>query len=303
MEARGGPCVRAAAALMAPGAAQAKTTLVEVHSTSHAVLNQLEALGLDVTYEGETRTELMLHGPEDVQILKDTGYAYDVLMDDMDGANDARLKSEDEHQAEGRQGHRAAVDASDRPRRLPRPGDHQHRSCSSSRRPIRTRSSSSRSTRRRCWARRSTASRSATTSPRTSASRPSSSPARTTRASGRRPSSRWSSSGTCCCNDGDRRRRDEPAREGQADRDPGRQRRRVRPQPQPAERAEAQELPDHLRRRPDARGLHAGGERQPRHRPQPQLPPVLGRPGHRAPARRRPTRAARPPAPSPRSRA
>jgi hypothetical protein len=84
---------------MAPGVAQAKTTLVEVHSTSHAVLNQLEALGLDVTYEGKARTELMLHGPEDVQILKDSGVAYDVLMDDMDGANDARLKSEQEHQA------------------------------------------------------------------------------------------------------------------------------------------------------------------------------------------------------------
>ena len=88
-----------AAALIAPGVASAKTTLVEVHSTSHAVLNQLEALGLDVTYEGGTRTELMLHGPEDVQILKDTGIGYDVLMDDMDGANDARLKSEDDHQA------------------------------------------------------------------------------------------------------------------------------------------------------------------------------------------------------------
>jgi carboxypeptidase T len=83
---------------MVPAAAEAKTTLVEVHSTSHAVLNQLESLGLDVTYEGDTRTELMLHGPEDVQILKDTGYAYDVLMEDMDGANDARLKSEEEHQ-------------------------------------------------------------------------------------------------------------------------------------------------------------------------------------------------------------
>jgi hypothetical protein len=84
--------------------AQAKTTLVEVHSTSHAVLNQLESLGLDVTYEGTTRTELMLHGPEDVQILKDTGYAYDVLMEDMDGANDTRLRSEAEHQTKVEKG-------------------------------------------------------------------------------------------------------------------------------------------------------------------------------------------------------
>src|SRR3954469_1487765 len=90
--------IAVAAALMAPGVAGAKTTLVEVHSTSHAVLNQLEALGLDVTYEGETRTELMLHGPEDIAILDDTGFAYDVLMDDMEGANDARLESEDAHQ-------------------------------------------------------------------------------------------------------------------------------------------------------------------------------------------------------------
>ena len=61
------------AGLLAPGAAHAKTSLVEVQSTSHAVLNQLEALGLDVTYEGDERTELMLHGPEDRQILEDSG--------------------------------------------------------------------------------------------------------------------------------------------------------------------------------------------------------------------------------------
>ena len=86
------------AGLLAPGAAQAKTTLVEVESTSHEVLNRLEALGLDVTYEGEDRTELMLHGPEDVQILADTGLPTKVLMEDMDGANDARLATEDAHQ-------------------------------------------------------------------------------------------------------------------------------------------------------------------------------------------------------------
>ncbi len=86
------------AGLLAPGAAQAKTTLVEVQSTSHEVLNRLEALGLDVTYEGEDRTELMLHGPEDVQILADTGLPTKVLMEDMDGANDARLATENAHQ-------------------------------------------------------------------------------------------------------------------------------------------------------------------------------------------------------------
>jgi carboxypeptidase T len=86
------------AGLLVPGAAQAKTTLVEVQSTSHAVLNHLEALGLDVTYEGEDRTELMLHGPEDVEILADTGLPTKVLIEDMDGANDARLQSEDAHQ-------------------------------------------------------------------------------------------------------------------------------------------------------------------------------------------------------------
>jgi carboxypeptidase T len=86
------------AGLLVPGTASAKTTLVEVQSTSHAVLNQLEALGLDVTYEGGDRTELMLHGPEDEQILSDSGIAHKVLIEDMDGANDARLADEDAHQ-------------------------------------------------------------------------------------------------------------------------------------------------------------------------------------------------------------
>ena len=57
------------------------------------MLNQLEALGLDVTYEGDDRTELMLHGPEDTQILEDSGVAFKVLMEDMEGANDARLSA------------------------------------------------------------------------------------------------------------------------------------------------------------------------------------------------------------------
>ncbi|HWK28380.1 MAG TPA: M14 family zinc carboxypeptidase [Solirubrobacter sp.] len=88
-----------ATGLTLPAAADAKTTLVEVQATDHATLNRLEALGLDVTYEGDHRTELMLHGPEDVQILKDSGVPYTVLLDDMDGANDARLHTEGEQQA------------------------------------------------------------------------------------------------------------------------------------------------------------------------------------------------------------
>src|SRR3954452_14732139 len=75
-------------------AAQAKTTLVRVESTDHAVINRLEALGLDVTYEGSKGTEVMLHGPEDQQILADTGYVTKVLDDDIDGANDAWLNQE-----------------------------------------------------------------------------------------------------------------------------------------------------------------------------------------------------------------
>ena len=86
------------AGLLAPSAAQAKTTLVEIASTSPAVINQLEALGLDVTYEGENRTEVMLHGPEDAKILRDSGVASKVLIADMDGANDARLAAEEAHQ-------------------------------------------------------------------------------------------------------------------------------------------------------------------------------------------------------------
>src|SRR4051794_38137434 len=75
------------AGLVAPQAAHAKTTLVAVESTDHAVINRLEALGLDVTYEGTARTEVMLHGPEEAQILADTGYETKVLDEDIDGAN------------------------------------------------------------------------------------------------------------------------------------------------------------------------------------------------------------------------
>src|SRR3954454_14096060 len=73
--------------LVTPAAAHAKTTLVEVEATDHATINRLEALGLDVTYEGSKGTEVMLHGPEDQQILADTGYVTKVLDDDIDGAN------------------------------------------------------------------------------------------------------------------------------------------------------------------------------------------------------------------------
>ena len=89
MEARRG--AGAVRRLLAPGAAQAKTTLVEVPVDHAAMINRLEALGLDVTYEGDDRTEVMLHGAEDAQILADTGYRTTVLDEDIDGDNDARL--------------------------------------------------------------------------------------------------------------------------------------------------------------------------------------------------------------------
>src|SRR3954451_21198977 len=79
--------------LLAPGSASAKTTLVAVPS-DHATINRLEALGLDVTYEGDGRTEVMLHGSEDAQILTDTGIATTVLDDDIDGENDAWIAAE-----------------------------------------------------------------------------------------------------------------------------------------------------------------------------------------------------------------
>src|SRR3954452_3432860 len=81
------------AGLLAPGAAQAKTTLVAVPG-DHATINRLEALGLDVTYEGDDRTEVMLHGDEDAQILADTGIKTTVLDDDIDGENNAWLSAE-----------------------------------------------------------------------------------------------------------------------------------------------------------------------------------------------------------------
>src|SRR3954453_9774356 len=86
------------ALLVTPATAHAKTTLVRVESTDHAVINRLEALGLDVTYEGAEGTEVMLPGDEDQQILADTGYATEVLDDDIDGAKDAWLAAEDAQQ-------------------------------------------------------------------------------------------------------------------------------------------------------------------------------------------------------------
>ena len=81
--------------LLVPGVAQADTTLVEVKDASPSMINRLEALGLDVTYEGTTRTEVMLHGPEDRQILARTGYRTTVLDADIDGANDTQLAKEE----------------------------------------------------------------------------------------------------------------------------------------------------------------------------------------------------------------
>ena len=247
-------------------------------STSHAVLNQLEALGLDVTYEGEDRTELMLHGPEDVQILADTGLATKVLIEDMDGANDARLANEDAHQKRGREGHRAALGAAHRPRRLPRPGDDQRRAPAArddlpgqgqalhAEQDVAARQAD---LRRRGQRQRRAERRQAGLPAHRRPPRPRVADGRVHDGVHQRPADALRQ----------RRRREDPARQGQADRGPGRQPGRLRPLAQPAERAEAQELPDHGRRHPDARGLHAGGERQPRHRPQPQLPAVLGRPG------------------------
>jgi hypothetical protein len=80
--------------LLAPGVAQADTALVEVESATPAMINRLEALGLDVTYESAARTEIMLHGSEDRQILARTGYRTKVLDEDIEGANDAQREKE-----------------------------------------------------------------------------------------------------------------------------------------------------------------------------------------------------------------
>ena len=80
--------------LLAPGVAQAKTTLVEVEAATPTMINRLEALGLDVTYESAARTEVMLHGSEDRQILARTGYRTKVLEENLDGANDAQRAKE-----------------------------------------------------------------------------------------------------------------------------------------------------------------------------------------------------------------
>ena len=174
------------AGLLAPGAAQAKTSLVEVSSTSPAVLHQLEALGLDVTYEGDDRTELMLHGPEDRQILEDSGVAFKVLMEDMAGANDARLAREETAQKR--------VEAGIAPLSGLPTGRVAYRDLATINAEMQQIATANPTN---VWASRSTASRSAATWPPAPASRRSCCPAPTTRASGRRPSSRSSSSTTC----------------------------------------------------------------------------------------------------------
>ncbi|HEX6025773.1 MAG TPA: M14 family zinc carboxypeptidase [Solirubrobacter sp.] len=87
-----------ACCLFAPGAAQAKTTLVEVERATPAMVNRLEALGLDITYESAERTEIMLHGSEDRQILARTGYRTKVIDENIEGANDAQLAKEEKAQ-------------------------------------------------------------------------------------------------------------------------------------------------------------------------------------------------------------
>jgi hypothetical protein len=85
--------------LLTPAVAQAETTLVEVESATPAMINRLEALGLDVTYESADRTEIMLHGSEDRQILARTGYRTTVLDENIEGANAAQRAKEATAQA------------------------------------------------------------------------------------------------------------------------------------------------------------------------------------------------------------
>ena len=190
------------------------------------------------------RTELMLHGPEDLQILEDTGYAFKVLLEDMEGANDARLDVRGRASDARREGHRAAVDAADRPRRLPH-ADRRQRRAAAARDDVPGQGQALHAEqdvaarqddlRRRGQRQRRAERRQAGLPAHRRAPRPRVADGRVHDGVHQRPADARRH----------RRRRDEPARQGQADRGPGRQRRRLRPLAQPAERAEAQELPDH----------------------------------------------------------
>jgi carboxypeptidase T len=76
-----------AAAVLAAGAAQARTSLVEVEAGGAAGAMALEELGLDVVEIGADRVEVQLHSALDERALRESGYASRVLIEDMDARN------------------------------------------------------------------------------------------------------------------------------------------------------------------------------------------------------------------------
>jgi carboxypeptidase T len=90
-----------AVAVLAAGAAQARTSLVEVEAGGAAGAMALEEIGLDVVEIGADRVEVQLHSAGDERALRASGYRSRVLVADLDGLNRSARAAEERR--EGRQ--------------------------------------------------------------------------------------------------------------------------------------------------------------------------------------------------------
>lgn len=82
------------AALLAPAAAQAKDSLVEVSVRDQAALNRLVGSGLDVGGVGSKSARVVLHSSRDAATLRELGYLSRVLTSDLGTVNARSRKAE-----------------------------------------------------------------------------------------------------------------------------------------------------------------------------------------------------------------
>jgi carboxypeptidase T len=82
--------------LAVPVAAGAKTSLVSVEVPNQAAVDRLLTLGLDATahYVDEGTVEVMLHDDDDAEVLEGTGYATEVIHEDLDAVDEGHRKRE-----------------------------------------------------------------------------------------------------------------------------------------------------------------------------------------------------------------
>lgn len=84
----------AAAALLAPAAAQAKDSLVQVTVQDQAALNRLVGSGLDVGRVGSNWAQVIVQSSRDAATLRELGYPSRVLTADLGAANRGARKAE-----------------------------------------------------------------------------------------------------------------------------------------------------------------------------------------------------------------